>query len=438
LGALLPGFPLIFLPELPLRYLKASLLCGLIASLFVGGLYASGAFTRLDFAFWIFLGKNSNPPAFQSALQYFMIVVLAFGVAWITIDITRPILKGLIVCALLLEVLCLPWVMNAHRRFVSPFAPSLALVFAAVGGSFYSRSEAGKRKRLLSQTFGERISRKAFYSLVNSNEPLDFSGQKREVSVLLCEIFNHEELTDSMPTPDYVTMSNLFLQTGSDFLVEHGAFLDECDGESLRVVFGAPVGDDNHAEAACEAALELASRLQELNQVCEQRWQKRFDFRIGINSAPMVLAAYGSRRLGTFSVAGEPVDFARRLCAANVVYGSRILVSSGTQRDAMKALEVRPLELIRNGEEIYELLGLKHSLSDAQLFRRDLFWKGVILFREKKWEEALQHFQAAAPADAAGSAGSGEEEDGPLQFYIRRVEQVRAGLPALQWQEARL
>lgn len=359
-----------------------------------------------------------------------MILVLAFGVAWITIDITRTTLKLLIAGALLLEVLFLPWVMNAHERYISPFAPSLALVLAATGGLAYSRSEAGKRKRVLSLTFGERISRKSFYSLLNSKEPLDFTGQKREVSVLLCEIFNHEDLTESLPTPDYVAMSNLFLQAGSDFLVEHGAFLDECDGESLRVVFGAPVADENHAEAACEAAIELTKRLDQVNQICQQRWNKSFDFRIGINSAPMVLAAYGSRRLGTFSVAGEPVDFARRLCAANMIYGSRILISAGTQHDAMKAVEVRPLELIRDGEEIYELLGLKHSLSDEELFRRDLFWKGVILFREKKWDEALKHFQEAA--------GEGGKEDAPLKFYISRVEQVRAGLPALQWQESRL
>ena len=416
------------------RYFKASLVFGLIAALLVSALLASGAFARLDYALWLFLGKTSSPPGYQSGLQYLMIVALSLGVAWATIDISRPLFKILIASALLLEVLFLPVVMSAHQRFASPFAPSFAILLGAAGGIFYSRSEAGKRKRLLSLTFGERISRKAFYTLVDSNEPLDFSGRKREVSILLCEIFNHEELTDSLPTPDYVTMSNLFLQVGSDFLVERGAFLDECDGESLRVVFGAPVSDEKHAEAACEAALGLAERLEELNRLCESRWQKTFDFRIGVNSAPMVLAAYGSRRLGTFSVAGEPVDFVRRLCAANLIYGSRILVSSGTQREAMSAVEVRPLELIRNGEELYELLALKNSLSDEALFLRDLFWKGVILFREKKWDEALEHFRAALPK---GETSPGEIKDEPLAFYIQRVEQSIAGIPALQWHDGR-
>jgi class 3 adenylate cyclase len=411
------------------RYLKASFVFGFVASVLVAGLLAAGAFNKLDFALWLFLGKKSGAPVSGGLLQYALVILLGYGASWITIDIGRPLWKFFISGALLLEILFLPVVMNAHGHFFSPFAPTLALVLGATGGLLYSRSEAGKRKRLLSLTFGERISRKAFNALVDSEEPLDFSGQKREVSILLCEVFNHDELMDSLQTSDYVAMSNLFLQSGSEYLVENGAFLDECDGESLRVVFGAPVKDETHCASACKCALGLAAVLDELNQTCQQRWQKQLDFRIAIHSAPMILAAYGSQRLGTFGVAGEAVDFARRLCAANVFYGTRLMISSSTLREALQGIEVRPIELIANGEEIYELLGLKNCLSDEDLFRRDLFWKGVILFREKKWEQALEHFRSALP-----TSPDQEKEAAPIRFYIQRVEQVLAGMPALDWQ----
>ena len=39
---------------------------------------------------------------------------------------------------------------------------------------------------------------------------------------------------------DYVALNNSFLRNAADFLVERGGYLDECDGESLRVVFGSP------------------------------------------------------------------------------------------------------------------------------------------------------------------------------------------------------
>ena len=167
-----------------------------------------------------------------------------------------------------------------------------------------------------------------------------------------------------------------------------------------------------------------------MNRECYRMWKQTFDYRIGINSGEMVVAAYGSRRLGAFSVAGEPVEWARRLCAANLIYGSRILIGSLTCQLAESAIEVRPLELVHRHpndpqrEEFYELLARKQALSDEEMERRDAFWKGIISFREEKWDAALAEFRRAYHP---------EVHDGPLEFYIRRVEQLRDGVPHLEW-----
>ncbi len=401
--------------------------------LLAGSLLTLGAFLRPDAALWSFLGHPAAPDR-HFFTQWLAVTLLAFGLAWSTIDIQRLSLKIVVAGGALVEVVGLTWVANLHGAFFSPFAGILAIALSVGAAMAYANSEAGRRKRDLRLIFGERISRKTFYALVNSPDPFNFEGEFRETSVVVCEIFNHDDLMDHLPVSDYVAMTNLFLRHGGDFLVEKGGYLDECDGESLRVIFGAPLADSHHATAACHAALELAARLAELNRQCHARWQKTFDFRIGINSGEVVTAAYGSRRLGTFSVAGEPVEFARRLCSANTIYGSRILIGSGTFNLAAEAIEVRPIELIRgrddrSREEIYELLTEKNGFSAEQLQRRDQFWKGVVYFREQRWDDALAHFYAA---------GAEEENDEPLEFYIRRVEQLRVGVPVLDWENARL
>ncbi|MEO8352016.1 MAG: adenylate/guanylate cyclase domain-containing protein, partial [Chthoniobacteraceae bacterium] len=300
--------------------------------------------------------------------------------------------------------------------------------FAA--GFIYSRSEGGMRKKIVSVLFGDRVSSGTFDELVNSDQPLAFEGEMLEASVVVCEIFNHDELTEHMKVSDYVALQNSFLKSASDFLVERGGYLDECDGESLRAVFGAPIPNPGHASAACEAANALARRLDEVNTECLREWGQMFDFRIGVNSGEMVVAAYGSGRLGNFSVAGEPVEFARRLCAANTIYGSRILVGCSAYYRAETDIEVRPMELIQrtpeeaSREEVYELLGLKHTLSEEDLERRDLFWKGIVYYRGQLWDEALSLFHSARLPDGI---------DGPVEFYIRRTEQLREGLPQLDW-----
>jgi class 3 adenylate cyclase len=416
------------------RYLKVALICGALSALAVAGLCELRLFHPLDAALWNFLGRASRPPTLQRSVpQYVLFVLLSFAIAWTTIDIPRRSLKVVVAVGAFMQLITITWVLNLYHYFFSPFAGCLAIFLAFVSGFIYARSDAGRRKRVVRVMFGERISKKTFYALVNSDAPLNFEGEMREATVLVCEIFNHDQLMDNLPVGDYVAMTNSFLRSGADFLVEKGGYLDECDGESLRVIFGTPVLDKDHATKACQAALELVRRLDEVNRECESMWHERFDFRIGINSGEMVTAAYGSRRFGTFSVAGECVEFARRLCAANVFYGSKILLGSGAFELASSSIEVRPIELIRgrsdrSREEVYELLALKDVLSEEELIRRDLFWKGVVCYREQRWNEALDHFHSALTLNGA---------DAPLAFYIRRIEHLRTGTPALEWESAR-
>ena len=412
-----------------MRYLKASLLVAAVAAVVALGFYEAGAFNRMNAWGAVFLGQGVPEPEAHSIAQYAAVLLAALGIAWTTVDLNQLAVKTLVAAWALAEIIGLTVVLNLYGVYFSPFPSMTALIVAFAGGMLYARTPAGGRKRTLEEVFGDRISRATFNKLLDSNAPLKFAGEMRTASVVVCEIFNHDELIERLSTEHFVAATNLLLRRGADFLVEKGGYLDECAGETLRVIFGAPLFDENHAEHACEAALELANELDQVNRECIEKWNHALDFRIGVNSGEMVCAAYGSNRLGTFGVAGEPVDFARRLCAANTIYGSRILTGSHTLELGAQTLEVRPMELVRtrderSREEVYELLGLRNSLPDDVLARRDLFWKGIIYYREQLWDDALEHFRAALPAEGI---------DAPLEFYIRRTEQLRDGLPSLEW-----
>lgn len=416
-----------------MRYLKVTILFGFASAFVTGGLVLLNAFDRPDAALWSFLG-HTTAPSHHPVVQCFAAALLAFCIAWTTVDIYKLSLKIVIAAGALVEIPALTGVLNLHGAFFSPFASLLAIALSFGAAIAYSRSEAGGRKRYLQQIFGGRISRKTFYSLLDSSAPIKFDGEFRDTTVIVCEIFNHDELMDSLPVADYVAMTNQFLETGADFLVEREGYLDECGGESLRVIFGATLEDREHASKACDAALALADRLERLNEECEARWKHRFDYRIGVNSGEVVIAAYGSKRLGSFSVAGETVEFSRRLCSANLIYGSLILIGPDTYALATNAIEVRPIELIRgktpnSREEIYELLAMKNVLSAEDLKKRDLFWKAIVYYREAQWDYALEYFQSSltmTPADA------------PVEFYIRRIEHLRTGTPLVEWENARI
>ena len=80
-------------------------------------------------------------------------------------------------------------------------------------------------------------------------------------------------------------------------------------------------------------------------------------------------------------------------------------------------------------EEVYELITHKDQLSEPQRARRDLYWKGVVFFRENLLDRALSAFRETR--DKYGS-------DGAVDFYIRRIGQMQQGLPSLGWGNSRL
>lgn len=407
-----------------MRYLKATVLIATISAALTIILFAAGWIsTTPDLVLREKVYQMSKPFIIPDGAQLGIVVLLAFGAAWTTVDITRPVLKAVVAFAAILLLVTGSRTLALYNVFYSPFPGAFAILISFFIGLGYGRSESGSRKKTIERLFSQRVSRSVFSRLINSADSMEFPGTLQEGTVVVCEVRNHRELMTLLTPESYAAMTNLYLQVASDYLVEVGGYLDECTGESLRVVFGAPLADPKHASKACRAAIDLLSRLDNLNRECDSIWQRRFDFRLGINSGEMIGAAYGSSRLASFSVSGPAVEFARRLCAACSTYGCRILVGPETFEQTAEAFEARPIEVLKaTGErrrvELYEILAPKHDLSPERERSRDHFWRGVIYFREKQWEKSAQEFSNARITGIPDAA---------LDFYIQRVERIRRG-----------
>ncbi len=397
--------------------------------------YAPGFIRPLDAAVARKLGLAGQTLG-HPVVQSLTCVALAFGIAWTTIDINRPVFKVLVAGMALAEVCTLAALTALFGVFFSPVLPAAAVVMSFAGGFFYSRSEAGQRQRLADTAFGRRVSVQQMRALVDGTMPLDSSGRSQESTLVVAEIFNHQVLMDALEPGEYAEISNRFLNTIAETLVEKGGTLAACDGEGVRVLFGAPLPAADHAALACRATLEAARRVRGLNETLVRETAGiTCDVRLGVNSGEMAVGYFGARRLGGFGAAGEEVAFARRLCAANLIYGSTVLIGARTFEMAESAIEARPLELLRrrlgdSWHEVYELLGEPQDLTPEELSRRDLFWTGVIFYREKRLTDALEKFSQARPANG--------KSDEPLDFYIHRIKQLQHGTATADFETARL
>lgn len=365
----------------------------------------------------IFVLHDGARPGFHLPVQYFYYTVMAFVSAWVCLELPRPFGR----VAYLAGAVFLTLILSPALRFCGvlfePFSGAAAIILSGLCGMIIGGTETGQRHHRLQRYFVGRLSTAKFSRLIATKGPLDISG-KRELTVLTCRILNYPDLSSQMEPHDLEHLSSLFLQATAEFLVARGAYLDSCNAEGVRVLFGMPDEDEAHAVHGCRAALELRQRLVNLEQEMQNRWHRKPVFGAALASGPMSIGLFGFREFQFYSAVGEPTDFSRRLCSINLVYGSRVLANSRTFHLTNEAMEMRPMEMVyaprmHQVSEVYELLAEKGSLNDEEVKARDAFWQGVVSLRKGAYKEAVRHLETAV-IDG--------REDPPLKYFLERAE----------------
>ena len=422
------------------RYLVVALIIGAASALATLLLYQFGLFDvagrRLS-TFYANHGLMARSMTPNHYAHYPIILVLAFAVAWCVIDIPRVVHKLIIAIGVLLMI-CVsaiapvfieaagnPDISTRLPFFYEPFSSLLATILSATLGLVYAATEHGSRRRTLQALLGGRISEDSFRQLLDGGRPSFLNGQNREISILTVRVFNHAELRQKIAPVDLIEMTNLFLQHTGEFLTSRGAYVDESSPDCVRVYFGVISKSDDHVQQACDAALELRQRLRNLNTELEGQFFHGLQWGIAISADEMTLGVYQSENATRLSAVGEVIEFVRKLSAANSRYGSEILVSSGAYKQIQDEYAVRPMEMIFDGSselmsEVYELVETKNHLTEVDEANRQQFWKGVILYREGRGEEALEVF-----SELAKDAPS----DRPLAYFIDRAQTNMVDIP---------
>jgi len=352
-------------------------------------------------------------------LEMLTVIAASLGMASAVIEITQPI-KKLVAAISGMLLLVIPSPLFAlYGVLFEPFGPISAALLSALGAFTFSRTPVGKRKRILEEAVGSRVSGKLFNEMLES--PLDpgFEGAARQFTTLVCYHFPPDPSQTQNTPSETLTMGSLFLRTVSTFLLARGGYLEEAGPERVRVSFGMLRDSDDHAEQACRAALDLRIRLRGLSQEFESRWFQPLSCGIGLESGEAAVGLCGVPGQFFFAGFGGGEDFAGRLACANRRFGSDLLIGPEAYRKIRHLFEVRPMEMVYDPvacvlHEIFELLGTVGQFGSEDRMRRDQFWQGVVLLREKRTEEALEAFRRARLPGL---------EDGPLDYFTAKIQE---------------
>jgi len=401
------------------RLLITTLIIGVAVAFGVGALHASKTTAGLEAVGAQLVADYSSATRIGSEKwQYVFVLLIALGVAWLSLSKVPRWRSRLLVGLFFVELFVLSWVCSLYRIFFQPIPSVLALIFALAIAEGWSAFLWRNRSHLVRTFFADRLSNKEFRSLSDGTTAFEAEPKAYDVSVVVCDLGNKIAFPEDPAPAAFAEATSKFIRETAACLTKEGAYLHAADGEGVVAFFGFPIPSAEHAQNAVRVVLDLMKTFRESGKPNEEI---SGNIRAGVSSGVIIAGALKDSEHPLLFASGEPIELARRFCALNHFYGSSALIDTPTFDRVSETIVARPIDFVgglnsHDRLEIYEPLWLAAEAKPEHIARRDSFWNAVVLYREKRWAEAYNEFQKAR--------GSEEEEDPPLQFYLRRLEPI--------------
>jgi len=192
----------------------------------------------------------------------------------------------------------------------------------------FNEMAAGLRERellrdLFGRHVGEDVARRAL------DEGVSLGGEVREVAVLFVDLVGSTKLAAQRPAKEVLALLNRFFAVVVDVVEAHGGWVNKFEGDAALCVFGAPTEEADAAGRALTAGRRLGG--------CLRHELPELDAGIGISAGPAVAGNVGAERRLEYTVIGDPVNEASRLCELAKRRPERVIASGSAVSRASSA-----------------------------------------------------------------------------------------------------
>ena len=154
------------------------------------------------------------------------------------------------------------------------------------------------------------------------------------ITVFFSDIKRFSDLADGLDPDSLSIVMNDYLAEMADIAFSHGGTVDKFIGNSVMVLFGAPIDQDIARQA--HQCVAMACEMHRRTDVLNRRWcatgllKEGLISRMGIHTGDAIVGSFGSRTRVEYTAVGRSVNLASRLEGA--CEPGRILVSAETWR----------------------------------------------------------------------------------------------------------
>ena len=152
--------------------------------------------------------------------------------------------------------------------------------------------------------------------IAGSREAARLGGDKRPVAVLFSDIRGFTALSETMNPDDMASLLSEYFTEMVECVFRHDGTLDKFMGDAVMAQWGAPIASGNDADRALQAALDMMRALKKLNVKWRTEGRPQLQHGIAVNYGEAFAGNIGSERRLEFTVIGDTVNTAYRLCSA--------------------------------------------------------------------------------------------------------------------------
>jgi adenylate cyclase len=186
---------------------------------------------------------------------------------------------------------------------------------AAVGIKNSRYADQIRRESTVRANFERYFAPNVAADIAQRGEAIRQGGERRATTVLFSDIRGFTAIAEGMG-PDAIAqfLSEYFTEM-VEVIFEHGGTLDKFIGDAIMALWGAPIAHADDADRALRAALAMQRDITRLNQRWAIQGRPEIGVGIGINHGEVFAGNIGSHRRLEYTVLGDVVNVAARLCA---------------------------------------------------------------------------------------------------------------------------
>ena len=270
------------------------------------------------------------------ALGYEVLVLLVSG---LLLALALPVLSAwravALSVAVLLGVVGLNFWLYLGYGLVLPMASGIALVITAFGLNMsYGYLVESRAKRELAQLFGTYVPPELVDEMVKDPDRYSMQASSRELTVMFCDMRGFTSMSEKMEPTQLQALLNAIFSRLTQIIRTNRGTIDKYMGDCVMAFWGAPVPTPDHASLAVKAAIAMSAEIKAINRDHRAQGLPEVGVGIGIHTGVMCVDDMGSDVRRSYTVIGDAVNLGSRLEGLSKVYGTDIVVSEATRKQA--------------------------------------------------------------------------------------------------------